>query len=184
MTAAGGVLLVFGALAVWVGLFVYGVLRRSFAAFLVFGIPLMLFLNVRYLLEGATDGIAFFIGIYDVLINIGLAPGETREAVMPCPDNACTVWGERYQAHPAWGVAFYDRFANGPEMRSLLLYGHITGNSIALCRIGLSGRSPLIELIGRSLICCPISVSASMAWRSPSTASTIFKGKRISHAPN
>ncbi len=131
MTAATGILIFFGALAVWIGLFVLGVMRRSFGPFLIFGLALMLFLNVRYLLEGATDGIAFFIGIYDVMMNIGLAPGDTRAAVMACPDNACTVWGERYQLHSAWGVAFYDRFATGPEFRSTLLYGHIAGNSLA-----------------------------------------------------
>ena len=115
-----GVLFFFGALAVWVGLFIRGAVTHSFRPFIVFGIGLMLLLNLRFLIEGASGGIAFFIGIYDVLINIGLAPGDTREGVMACPDNACTVWAQRYLNHSAWGVAFYQRFASGPQFRSLL----------------------------------------------------------------
>ena len=49
---------------------------------------------------------------------------------MTCPENTCSVWGDTYTNHPAWGVAFYDRFANGPEMRSVLLLGHVICNSI------------------------------------------------------
>lgn len=125
-----GVLGVFAGLAIWAVLLVIGMRSGRYGPFLIFGLGLMLFLNVRYVVEGSTAGIAFFIGIYDVLINIGLGaaiPG----AMMACEGNACTVWGDTYTTHPAWGVAFYERFANGPEFRSWLLYGHIAFNSIA-----------------------------------------------------
>ncbi len=125
-----GVLGVFAALAIWAGLLVRGFQSGRFSGFLIFGLGLMLFLNVRYLIEGSTAGIAFFIGIYDVLINIGLR-GAVPEAMMACEGNACTVWGDTYTIHPAWGVAFYERFATGPEFRSQLLYGHIAFNSLA-----------------------------------------------------
>ena len=152
MTAATGVLVFFGALGVWIALFVYGAARRAFGPFLVFGIGLMLFLNGRYLVEGATDGIAFFIGIYDVLMNIGLEPGETSGAVMACPDNACTVWGETYVNHSAWGVAFYDRFATGPEFRSTLLYGHIVGNSMAFLLLHVQMARPGMRHSGHRIL--------------------------------
>jgi hypothetical protein len=125
-----GVLGVFAALVIWAGFLVRGFQSARFSGFLIFGLGLMLFLNVRYLIEGSTAGIAFFIGIYDVLINIGLR-GSVPEAMMACEGNACTVWGDIYTTHPAWGVAFYERFANGPEFRSQLLYGHIAFNSLA-----------------------------------------------------
>ena len=125
-----GVLGVYAALGIWGLLLVRGFRSGTWNPFLIFGLGLMLFLNIRYLVEGSTDGIAFFIGIYDVLINIGLG-GTVPEAMMACEGNDCTVWGDRYAAHPAWGVAFYERFANGPEFRSTLLYGHLTFNSIA-----------------------------------------------------
>ena len=125
-----GVLAVYGALVVWLVLLVLGLRRRSFGPFLVFGIALLLVLNVRYLIEGAPASIAFFIGIYDVLDNFGVAAYEEVAALAKCPDNACTVWGERYLNHPSWGVAFHDRFLNGPELRTNLLYGHLAFNSI------------------------------------------------------
>ena len=88
-----GVLAVYAALAVWAGLLVYGLKKRRFRPFLFFGIGLLLFLNIRYPIEGATESIAFFIGIYDVLINLGLTDASNAAAVARCADNACTVWG-------------------------------------------------------------------------------------------
>jgi len=41
------------------------------------------------------------------------------------------VWGNRFVNHPSWGVAFHDRFLNGPQLRTNLLYAHIGFNSIA-----------------------------------------------------
>lgn len=125
-----GVLFVFAMLAVWAALAVRAVRRGNYMAVLLFGIGLMLYLNLRYVIEGPTGGIAFFIGIYDVLINLGLSDPARAAAMAPCEGNACTVWGDRFDYHPAWGAAFYDRFANGPELRSTLLMGHIICNSI------------------------------------------------------
>lgn len=125
-----GVLAVYAALAVWSVLLFRGLRQRSFGLFLIFGIGLLLLLNVRYLIDGVPDAIAFFIGIYDVLDNLGLSTGQGAPALASCPDNACTVWGDHYVQHPSWGVAFHDRFLNGPEFRTNLLLAHIVCNSI------------------------------------------------------
>lgn len=125
-----GVLSVYAALIVWAGLLIYGTKQRSFRSFLIFGIALMLYLNAGYFIFGAPAAIANFIGIYDVLINIGLGSANDAAAVSTCTNNDCTVWGDRFINHPGWGAAFYDRFANGPEFRSYLLYGHILFNSL------------------------------------------------------
>lgn len=125
-----GVLVFYGALVVWAALLIIGLKRRSFGPFLGLGIVLLLLLNVRYFIDGAVDAIAFFIGIYDVLDNLGVAATEGAAALARCPDNACTVWGDRYLNHPSWGVAFHDRFLNGPQLRTNLLYGHIMFNSV------------------------------------------------------
>ena len=125
-----GVMTVYVALAVWAALLAQGARQRSFRLFILFGIGLMLYLNLGYVVAGVPASIASFIGIYDVLINLGLGSAGEAAAVSTCPDNACTVWGERFVNHPAWGAAFYDRFANGPELRSMLLYGHIIFNSL------------------------------------------------------
>ena len=130
MDLAWGVLAVYGALAVWGGLLALGFKRRAFGPFLWFGIALLLVMNVRYFIDGSAGAIAFFIGIYDVLDNLGLSDTESAAAMATCPDNACSVWGDTYLQHPSWGVAFYERFANGPQSRNLLLYGHILFNSI------------------------------------------------------
>lgn len=125
------VMTVYGALVVWAALLIMGLRNHQYRWFLLFGIGLMLFLNIGYFINGVPSSIASFIGIYDVLINLGLAQDTNAAAISKCADNACTVWGDRFVNHPAWGAAFYDRFANGPQFRSTLLYGHIAFNSIA-----------------------------------------------------
>ena len=90
----------------------------------------LLVLNLRYLVDGAPDAIAFFVSIYDVFDHLGLGPSETAPALATCPDNNCSLWGARYTDHSSWGVAFHDRFLNGPAMRSYLLYAHLVFNSI------------------------------------------------------
>ncbi len=163
-----GVITVYIALAIWAGLLIAGFKRRSFQPFLIFGIGLMLFLNAGYFIFGVPSSIANFIGIYDVLINIGVTADSNHAAVSACEQNECTVWGDRYSYHPAWGAAFYDRFANGPEFRSTLLYGHILFNSLAfvllhiqMLRPGYGARRNSHAFVGRmtflfltlSLIC-------------------------------
>jgi hypothetical protein len=131
MPIAFGVVAVYGALAVWASLLLVGLKRGAYGAFLVFGVALLVALNVRYAVERAPDSIAFFIGIYDVLDNLGVSDPSKAAALATCPDNQCTVWGDRYQYHPSWGVAFYERFLHGSATRTNLLYGHIFFNSLA-----------------------------------------------------
>lgn len=171
MELAWGVLGVYAALVIWLGLLIYGVKSGSYKLFLGFGIALLLYLNLRYLVEGAVDSIAFFIGIYDVPINLGASESQTAAAMSKCVDNACTVWGERYQNHPAWGVAFHERFLNGSQFRSNLLYGHIIFNSIVfvlmhvqLLRPGGAAYTRSHRIIGRvSFLALTISVVCA-AW--------------------
>lgn len=131
MTIAYDVIVLYAALLVWAALLVTGIRRRSYRPFLIVGLVLGLVLNVRYFIEGPPDAIAFFIGIYDVFDNLGLGRTEGAPALASCVDNACTVWGDRYVNHPSWGVAFHERFLDGPQLRTNLLYGHILFNSIA-----------------------------------------------------
>ena len=125
------VMIVYAALVVWAALLIMGLRSHRYRLFLMFGVGLMLFLNIGYFVNGVPASIASFIGIYDVLINLGLAQDTSAAAISKCAGNECTVWGDRFVNHPAWGTAFYDRFANGPQFRSTLLYGHIGFNSIA-----------------------------------------------------
>lgn len=124
------VLAVYLALAIWAVVLAVGIRRGSYRPFLTFGIAILLFLNVRYFVAGIPSSISFFVGIYDVFDNLGLDGSEGAPALATCADNACSVW-DRYVQHPSWGVAFYDRFANGPQLRRNLLYAHIFFNSIA-----------------------------------------------------
>lgn len=98
MTLPVGVLMVYAALVVWLLLLLRSFKLRSFGAFINFGIVFLLALNIRYFIEGAPNAIAFFIGIYDVLDNFGASAGAA--ALASCPDNACSVWGDRYHTHP------------------------------------------------------------------------------------
>jgi hypothetical protein len=89
-------------------------------------------LNVRYLIDGQPASIAFFIGIYDVLNNLGLAPDSQVAGMAGCVDaqSQCSVWGARFPLHTSWGVAFYERFVAAAPLRTRLLYGHLFFNSL------------------------------------------------------
>ncbi len=150
------VLVFYAALGLWAGLLVYGLRTRRFQPFLWLGFALLVVLNGRYFIEGPAAGIAFFVGIYDVFDNIGLAADEGAAALATCPDNACSVWGDRYLHHSSWGVAFHDRFLDGPALRTNLLYGHIGFNTIAfllmhwqLARPGTGAGRARHRLVGR-----------------------------------
>lgn len=130
MTLPIGVLAIYVALVAWIGLGIDALRRRRFNWFIGWGIGMLLVLNVGYFVRGAPDSIAFFIGIYDVLINVGVS-GDGPAAMGQCAGNACSVWGDTFDFHPKWGVAFYDRFLNGPQFRRNLLYGHIFFNTVA-----------------------------------------------------
>jgi hypothetical protein len=126
------VLVFYGLLVVWVAVLVTAVRRRRFNWFIVFGLALMLALNVRYFVAGQPASIRFFLGIYDTFDNLGLPRNQGAPALRTCADNACTVWDGRYEFHPSWGVAFYDRFLDPPALRRALLYLHIFLNTAAL----------------------------------------------------
>ncbi|MGI9606206.1 MAG: DUF2306 domain-containing protein [Acidimicrobiales bacterium] len=121
----------YGALVLWAGLLAQGLRVSKWQGFMLFGIGLMLVLNIGYFVRGQGDAIAFFVSIYDLLDNVGVSSqGELPAALATCPDNACSI-ADNYDSHPAWGVAFHDRFANGPTLRRSLLFAHIGFNSIA-----------------------------------------------------
>ncbi len=130
MTIPVGVIAVYVALVAWLVLLVLAIRGRRYGWVIGFGIALMLVLNVRYLVEGAPAGIAFFIGIYDVLNNLGLAPDAKVAGMTACVDGQCSAWGERFAMHTTWGVAFYQRFVADAPLRSMLLYGHLLFNSL------------------------------------------------------
>jgi hypothetical protein len=151
-----GLFVFYAALGVWSVLLVLGFKRQSFGPFVVFGVVFLVLMNVRYLIEGAPAAIAFFIGIYDVLDNLGLRAGEGAAALATCPNNACSVWGDTYLNHPSWGTAFHDRFANGTTLRTNLLYAHLSFNSIVfvlmhiqLWRPGTGSHAAWHKTIGR-----------------------------------
>lgn len=151
-----GVIAIYVALVVWVALLIVGIRRRRFGWTLAFGIALMLVLNVRYLIEGAPAGIAFFIGIYDVLNNLGLASDAKVAGMTTCAAGACSVWGERFALHTTWGVAFYERFVSDTSGRTLLLYGHLFFNSLVfvimhvqMLRPGNGAHRQLHKVLGR-----------------------------------
>lgn len=125
------VIVIYAALAIWFVLLIGGLKKQSFQWFLLFGIAILLYLNVSYFVRGVPESIASFVGLYDVLDNLGVDPNVGAAALSTCANNACTSWGDTYLTHPSWGVAFYDRFANGADSRSNLLLGHIALNTIA-----------------------------------------------------
>ncbi|MEC7763756.1 MAG: DUF2306 domain-containing protein [Pseudomonadota bacterium] len=126
-----GILLFYLALAFWIPLFFWSQRKRTWLPFFIYGMIFTIILNGRYVVEGMEGGITFFTGIFDVIAHIGVPEGEQVTALTSCEGNACSVL-QQYDTHPSWAVAFYDRFMQGSNFRSALLYGHIIFNTIAL----------------------------------------------------
>jgi hypothetical protein len=121
----------YGAILIWAVLIARGFSSpRRWPAIAVFGLLLLLFLNIRYLIEGAPSGIAFFISLYDFFDNLGLSRGDAPLAMTTCANNACSLWGSTFELHQTWGVAFFDRFVEAPSLRTNTLYLHLACNSI------------------------------------------------------
>lgn len=165
------VLLTYLAALVWLGLLARDVRRGRYTSTLVFGVVFTIFLNLRYLIEGAPNAIAFFVSLYDLFDNLGLGAGETAPALASCPDNQCSLWGSRFTQHASWGVAFHERFLHGPALRSNLLYLHLGFNTLAFvlmhiqlawpARAGDGGRH---RLLGRVLFLCVTLGTLSAVW--------------------
>lgn len=97
----------YGAVLLWTVLIVRGFSSpRRWPLVAGFGLVLLLFLNIRYLIEGAPAGIAFFISLYDFFDNLGLASGDVPLAMTTCADNACSFWGNTLELHQTWGSGF------------------------------------------------------------------------------
>ena len=121
----------YGALVLWAGFLLQGLRKDSWRNFTLVGVGLMLVLNIGYFVRGQGDAIAFFVSIYDLLDNLGVSnQGELPVALATCPDNACSI-AQDFESHPAWGVAFHERFANGPTGRRTILFAHIAFNTVA-----------------------------------------------------
>jgi len=126
--------------------------KRAWLPFFTFALAMTFLLNARYVTDGVLGGIAFFIGIFDVVVNAG-ATGDAQAAVLTsCAGNACTVWDNVYSLHSSWAVAFHDRFANGPMLRSALLYGHIIFNTIAIILVTVQIMRPGRKHAGHRLL--------------------------------
>ena len=149
-------LVFYGALVLWAALLLQGMRNSKWQGFTFFGIGLMLALNIGYFVRGQGDAIAYFVSIYDLLDNAAVSTtGELPAALATCQDNACSI-ADNYESHPAWGVAFHDRFANGPTLRRSLLFAHIGFNSIAfvlahvqLAKPGTGRNAQRHRLLGR-----------------------------------
>ena len=149
-------LIFYVALFLWAALLLHGMRNSKWQGFTLMGIGLMLALNVGYFIRGQGDAIAFFVSIYDLLDNLGVSSqGELPAALATCPDNACSI-ATNYDTHPAWGVAFHERFANGPTFRRSLLFGHIALNSVAfvlahiqVAKPGTGGNARRHRMLGR-----------------------------------
>jgi Predicted membrane protein (DUF2306) len=133
---AWGVIFFYVGLIILVSLLILGVRggwnKRAWLPFFVFGLAMTVIVNTRYLTDGIVAGITFFVGIFDVVVNIGANANERAAVVTTCANNACTVWVNMYTLHSTWAIAFYERFVNAPPLRTALLYGHIIFNTIAL----------------------------------------------------
>lgn len=143
----------YAALAVWVGVGVWCFSARKWLPFILFGLALALYLNGRYVLNGIESGITHMTGIFDVVAHTGVEEGESRALLQTCADNACTV-SPMYETHPAWVIAFFERFTSGPSWRGPLLIGHILMNTIALIIITLQlfrpgGKYSSHKMLGR-----------------------------------
>ena len=98
----------YGAVAVWALLITRGLSTpKQWPLIAGVGLALLLFLNIRYVIEGAPAGIALFISLYDFFDNLGLVAGEVPSAMNTCPENACSLWSDTYVLHQSWGGGIF-----------------------------------------------------------------------------
>jgi len=120
------------ALGVWLILLGASVKRRSYRAFLLYGVGLMIVLNFRYAIVGAERSIAFFVGLYDAPYNVGASSAPVQDGLILCaPDRQCSTMGDSYNYHASWAVAFHERFSSGNVLRNSLLGSHIVFTTLA-----------------------------------------------------
>ncbi len=62
-----------------------------------------------------------------------------------CENNSCTF--TNYKKHIGWGVAFYERFVNGDEVKRFKLKLHVLFNTLALvgCFLNIMLLNPTIN---------------------------------------
>lgn len=183
-TVPYGVIVTYSALFVWIGTFISGVCSipgnggKGYIPFIVLGLFIALFLNVRYLFEGIPAGLRFFNGMYDVIVNLGenYTKGELPPNVVRCDNGQdCSVWGENhFPIHSAWAVAMYRRFQPGSDpTRSIMFYIHIISNSIAFFLVhyqilypGGLKKNKWHALLGKICFLCATVGALSALWMS------------------
>ena len=182
------VLLTYAAAILWLGLLGRDVIRGRYTPTLIFGVVFAIFLNLRYLVEGAPNAIAFFVSLYDLFDNLGLSAGQSAPALSSCPDNQCSLWGARFTQHSSWGVAFHDRFLNGPALRSNLLYLHLAFNTVTFVLMHVSSRglrAPAIVAVTACWVgCCFCRLRSGRYARCGSPRSLVLSPNTVDPGPN
>ena len=116
----------------------------NFRKSLYFGVAITVFINSRYYIFGFSNSIALFIGLYDPLNNLFASDPSKIPNLSKCNlNNTCSVW-DVYEYHPAWGAAFFSRFADSAILtsRQLYLYCHIFFNTTAFVTMMLQFWNP------------------------------------------
>mmetsp|Transcript_11863 Transcript_11863/g.17765 ORF Transcript_11863/g.17765 Transcript_11863/m.17765 type:complete len:300 (+) Transcript_11863:54-953(+) len=164
--------LIYGFVVVWI---IVAIVEKSKRWTLRFSVGLILILNIRYLVEGLDNGIAFFVGIYDVVDHLGLETNAQVKAHVECTNNTkCSILKDVYSTHPSWGVAFYDRFVSKttPLNQTVRLYCHIIFNTIAFLLLHVQlflipgnkqNNKKMHRILGRITLLCTLIGTGSAA---------------------
>ena len=124
--------------AILLGLTVWD--RKYTLPFTQYMVALTILLNLRYFTAGGPPkGIAFFVGIYDILHNYASNDVNATVAMVPFmeDDQDCSILSLYYTHHASWSVIFHHRFQFAPYWRTQALLVHVAGNTIAFCLMTL-----------------------------------------------
>jgi hypothetical protein len=120
-------------------------------------------------------------------ITLACRPVKERQHSPPARTTPAASGGDTYLIHPAWGTAFHARFSNGAELRSNLLYAHLSFNSIVfvlmhvqLWRPGTGNNAAWHRIIGRVSFLCLTLGTASAVWLAGSHGSVSEYGGYLS----
>lgn len=126
----------------WLGLAARAVVTKRWRTWIGFSVVFMLVLNLRFFVVGIPETLALNTSVADLTLYLFEDTNQPSPGLTQCDGNRCAYPGSPTLFHTLWAAEFYARFAGDQTLQSVLLYGHILGNSIAFVLVTIALLNP------------------------------------------